>query len=42
VSLREDIMLSFFRRCLNLRVAADAEAAIGAIRKVSESLAGTG
>jgi hypothetical protein len=42
VSLREDILLSFFRRCLDLRVAADAGAAMEAIRKVSESLAGAG
>jgi hypothetical protein len=42
VSLREDIVLSFFRRCLNLSVAADTGPAVEAIRKVSESLAGPG
>ena len=42
VSLREDIVRSFFRRCLDLRVAADAGIAIKAIRKASESLAGMG
>jgi hypothetical protein len=42
VSLREDILLSFFRRCLDLRVAADARTAMEATWTVSESLAGTG